>query len=208
MARNIQPACKVCRREKDKLFLKGARCITEKCGFTRRPYPPGEKGNTRPRETEYLLQLREKQKAKRFYGLIEKQFHNIYKRATAQKGITGENLLRLLEMRLDNVVYILGLAASRDQARQIVGHGHFLVNDIKTDIPSYSLKVNDVVQVAEKSKDLDAIKNSLELASLSSIPEWLEFDRQNLRGTVLRQPARGEIMAPIREQLIVELYSK
>ncbi|MCL5985338.1 MAG: 30S ribosomal protein S4 [Actinobacteria bacterium] len=208
MARNIEPACKICRREKDKIFLKGERCLTDKCAFTRRPYPPGEKGHTRPRETEYLIQLREKQKAKRYYGLMEEQFHNTYKKATRQKGITGENLLRLLEMRLDNVVYLLGLAMSRDHARQLVNHGHIMVNDRKTDISSYQLKPDDVVQVVEKSRGLDQITASLESSSSHERPQWLEFDKQNLKGTVLRPPTRGEITIPVSEQLIVELYSK
>lgn len=208
MARNIEPACKICRREKDKLFLKGERCLTEKCALTRRPYPPGERGHTRPRETGYLIQLREKQKTKRYYGLMEKQFHNTYKKATRQKGITGENLLRLLEMRLDNVVYLLGLSMSRDHAKQLVSHGHIMVNDRKTDIPSYQLKPNDVVQVVEKSRQLDQIAASLESSSSHERPQWLEFDKQNLKGTVLRPPTRGEITVPISEQLIVELYSK
>lgn len=208
MARNIEPACKICRREKDKLFLKGERCLTEKCALIRRPYPPGERGHTRPRETGYLIQLREKQKAKRYYGLMEKQFHNTYKKATRQKGITGENLLRLLEMRLDNVIYLLGLSMSRDHAKQLVSHGHIMVNDRKTDIPSYQLKPNDVVQVVEKSRQLDQIAASLESSSSYERPQWLEFDKQNLKGTVLRPPTRGEITVPISEQLIVELYSK
>lgn len=208
MARNIEPACKICRREKDKLFLKGERCLTEKCAFTRRPYPPGEKGHTRPRETEYLIQLREKQKTKRYYGLVEKQFHNTYKKAARQKGITGENLLQMLEMRLDNVVYLFGIAMSRDQARQLVCHGHIMVNEKKTDIPSYQLKTNDVVGVVEKSNQLDLIAASLESGSSHEKPQWLEFDKQNLKGTVLRPPIRGEVTVPVSEQLIVELYSK
>jgi len=208
VARNIEPACKICRREKDKLFLKGERCLTEKCAIIRRPYPPGEKGHTRPRETGYLTQLREKQKAKRYYGLMEKQFHNLYNRATRLKGITGENLLQLLEMRLDNVVYLLGISMSRDHARQLVNHGHIMVNEIKTDVPSFQLKPNDVVQVIEKSRKLDQITASLESGSSHEMPKWLEFDKQNFKGTVLRLPTRDEITVPISEQLIVELYSK
>ncbi|GFP27993.1 30S ribosomal protein S4 [Candidatus Hakubella thermalkaliphila] len=208
MARYTESVCKLCRREREKLFLKGARCFTDKCAMERKPYVPGEKGRTRSRETEYLIQLREKQKAKRIYGLQERQFKNYYKKASAQKGITGENLLRLLETRLDSVAYLMGLAASRSEARQLISHGHVRVSDRKVDISSFQVKPGQIIEIDGRSKDMDRIKSALELSSGLEVPEWLEVDRENLKGTVLRYPLREEIKAPVREQLIVELYSK
>ncbi|GAB4284098.1 MAG: 30S ribosomal protein S4 [Coriobacteriia bacterium] len=208
MARYVGADCRLCRREGIKLFLKGDRCYTDKCGVERRPYPPGQAGKRRPRDSEYRLQLREKQKAKRIYGLLEKQFRNYYDIATRQSGITGENLLRLLESRLDNVVYRLGFAASRDEARQLIRHGHFLVEGRRVTIPSFRVRPGQTVAVAEKSKDLTVIKAAIISSSKVEIPGWLEVDVEKLAGKVLSLPNREQIDAPVREQLIVELYSK
>ena len=206
MARDTGSVCKLCRREGEQLFLKGARCYTPKCGVTVRPYPPGEHGRGRIRQSEYLLQLREKQKARRFYQVLEKQFHHYYEIASRQQGITGENLLRLLEIRLDNVVYRLGFGASRRQARQLVRHAHFLVNGKKVDIPSYQVRPNDVISVKPTSKAVETIRAATDLTA--SVAPWLQADHDNLAGKVLRFPERSEISAPVQEQLIVELYSK
>ncbi|MDZ4655771.1 MAG: 30S ribosomal protein S4 [Coriobacteriia bacterium] len=208
MARYTGADCRQCRREGIKLFLKGDRCYTDKCGIERRPYPPGQAGKKRPRDSEYRGQLREKQKAKRIYGTLEKQFRNYYKLATRMPGITGENLLRLLESRLDNVVYRLGFAASRDEARQMVRHGHFLVEGRRVDIPSFRVRPGQVVAVAEKSKDLTVLKAAMISSSKIEIPGWLEVDVEKLTGKILSLPTREQIDAPVREQLIVELYSK
>jgi len=208
MARYTGADCRQCRREGIKLFLKGDRCYSDKCGIERRPYPPGQAGKKRPRDSEYRVQLREKQKAKRIYGLLEKQFRNYYKLATRMPGITGENLLRLLESRLDNVVYRLGFAASRDEARQMVRHGHFLVDGRRVDIPSFRVRPGQVVAVAEKSKDLTVLKAAMISSSKIEIPGWLEVDVEKLTGKILSLPIREQIDAPVREQLIVELYSK
>ena len=189
-----------------KLFLKGERCLTDKCAVERRSYPPGEHGRGRIKQSEYLLQLREKQKARRYYQLLEKQFHRYYVEASRKPGITGENLLRLLEMRLDNVVYRLGFGASRRQARQLVRHAHFLVNGRKVDIPSYQVRPNDVIAVKASSKAVETIRAATDLTS--SVAPWLLADHDNLTGKVLRYPERDEIDAPVQEQLIVELYSK
>jgi small subunit ribosomal protein S4 len=191
-----------------KLFLKGDRCYSDKCGVERRPYPPGQRPRRRPKESQYRLQLREKQRAKRIYGVLEKQFRNYYKLASRQSGITGENLLRLLESRLDNVVYRLGFAASRDEARQLVRHGHFRVNDRRVDIPSYRVREGDVVSVHEKAKDFGVIKAAIISSAKVEVPGWLEVDVEKLRGKVLSPPTRAQIDLPVREQLIVELYSK
>jgi small subunit ribosomal protein S4 len=188
--------------------LKGDRCYTDKCAVEKRPYPPGQAGKKRPRDSEYRLQLREKQKAKRIYGVLEKQFRTYYKIATRQPGITGENLLRLLESRLDNVVYRLGFASSRDEARQMVRHGHFTVDGRRVNIPSFRVRPGSVVAVAEKSKDMTSIKAALISSSRIEIPGWLEVDVEKLQGKVLGLPSRDQIDAPVREQLIVELYSK
>ena len=208
MARYTGADCRQCRREGEKLFLKGDRCYTDKCGIEKRPYPPGQAGKKRPRDSEYRLQLREKQKAKRIYGVLEKQFRTYYKIATRQPGITGENLLRLLESRLDNVVYRLGFASSRDEARQLVRHGHFAVNGRRVDIPSFRVRPGAVVAVAEKSRDLTTIKGALISSSKIEVPGWLEVDVEKLQGKVLSLPSREQIDAPLREQLIIELYSK
>ena len=208
MARYTGADCRQCRREGEKLFLKGDRCYTDKCGIEKRPYPPGQAGKKRPRDSEYRVQLREKQKVKRIYGVLEKQFRTYYQIATRQPGITGENLLRLLESRLDNVVYRLGLAASRDEARQLVRHGHFTVDGRRVDIPSFRVRPGALVAVAEKSRDLTTIKAALISSSKIEVPGWLEIDVEKLQGKVLSLPVREQIDAPLREQLIVELYSK
>jgi small subunit ribosomal protein S4 len=206
MARDRSPKCKQCRREGMKLFLKGERCLTEKCAIERRSYPPGEHGRGRIKQSEYLLQLREKQKARRFYGLLEKQFRTYYEKATRGSGITGENLLRALETRLDNVVYRLGFAASRAQARQLVRHGHFQVNGRRVNIPSYQVKPSDIVAVKPGSAAEQVIRDATDLTA--SVAPWLQADHDGLSGTVLKWPERAEIDTPIQESLIVELYSK
>lgn len=208
MARDRGPQCKQCRREGIKLFLKGERCLTDKCAIDRRAYPPGEHGRGRRRkQSEYLMQLREKQKARRYYGVLEKQFRNYYDRATRQPGITGENLLRILEMRLDNVVYRLGFGASRRQARQLITHGHFLVNGRRVDVASYQVRSNDIVTAVAAKEGLKAvIEDATDLTA--SVPAWLQADHDNLTGKVLRAPARADIDVPVQEQLIIELYSK
>jgi small subunit ribosomal protein S4 len=206
MARNTGAACKQCRREGQKLFLKGERCLTDKCGIERRNYPPGEHGRGRSRQSEYRVQLREKQKAKRYYGVLEKQFRNYYAKATRQAGVTGENLLRLLETRFDNVLVRLGFAASRRQARQLIRHGHWSINGRRVDIPSYQLRTDDVISVKPSSKASQVIRDATELTS--AVPAWLQADHDGLTAKVLRHPERQEISAPVQEQLIVELYSK
>jgi small subunit ribosomal protein S4 len=208
MARYTGADCRLCRREGIKLFLKGDRCYTDKCAVEKRPYPPGMAGKKRPRDSEYRVQLREKQRCKRMYGLLEKQFRGYYTIASAQKGITGENLLRILESRLDNVVYRLGFAKSRDEARQVTRHGHITVNGRRVDIPSYRVRPGEVVAVADKSKDLLVIKTALIASEKIEVPGWLEVDIEKLQGKVLSLPSRDQIDAPVREQLIVELYSK
>ena len=208
MARYTGADCRLCRRETTKLFLKGDRCYSDKCGVERRPFPPGQAGKRRPRDSEYRTQLREKQKTKRIYGLLEKQFRNYYEIANRQTGITGENLLRLLETRLDNVVYRLGFAKSRDEARQLVRHGHFTVNGRRVNIPSYRVRPGESVAVAEKSRDLLVIKTALIASEKTEVPGWLEVDIEKLSGKVLSMPTREQIDAPVKEQLIVELYSK
>ncbi len=201
------PRCRLCRREGVKLMLKGERCKSEKCAVERRPYPPGMRTTKRRRtSSEYNLQLREKQKIRRIYGILENQFRLYFKRATRIEGVTGENLLRLLETRLDNVVYRMGLAASRSAARQLVLHNHMTVNGKKVNIPSYQLKENDVIQVKEKSKELGAIHTVLK--STRELPDWLEIDKVKLTGKVLRAPDRASIPVDVNERLVVELYSK
>jgi small subunit ribosomal protein S4 len=206
MARPLGPKCKLCRREGMKLFLKGERCLTEKCAVERRSYPPGEHGRGRIKQSEYLLQLREKQKARRFYGLLEKQFRNYYEKAAKQSGITGEELLRMLETRLDNVVYRLGFAASRAQARQIIRHGHFQVNGRRVNIPSFQVKPDDVVALKPGSPVEQVVRDATDLTA--SVSPWLQADHDNLTGKVLKLPDRSDIDTPVQEQLIVELYSK
>ncbi len=208
MALIKEAVCKKCRREKEKLFLKGQRCFTDKCVIDRKPYPPGQRAKRRLMETEYSIQLREKQKAKRYYGVLEKQFVNYYKKAVKKKGITGELLLQFLETRLDNVVYIMGFATSRAQAKQLVGHGHILVDGRKVDIPSYQLKENQEINVAPSSKEIAPVLEARESGGSLTMPDWLEVDLEELKGKLLRLPEREDIKAPINEQIIVELYSK
>ena len=206
MARYTEATCRLCRREGMKLFLKGDRCYTDKCAFARRAYAPGQHGQSRKKVSNYGLQLREKQKAKRIYGVLEKQFRTYYEKADKQRGITGENLLRLLEMRLDNVAFRFGYGASRTEARQLVTHGHFLVNGSKVDIPSYQVSVNDVVSICDKSKATEKFKIFAE--NPKTLPSWLTANPENFEGTVIAEPSREDIDAPINETLIVELYSK
>jgi small subunit ribosomal protein S4 len=208
MAKDTSPQCKQCRREGEKLLLKGERCLTDKCGVDRRAYPPGEHGRGRRRkQSEYLSQLREKQKARRYYGVLEKQFRNYYELAARQPGMTGGNLLVLLELRLDNVVYRLGFGASRRQSRQLVRHGHFTVNGRRVNIPSYRVRPDDMIIAVLKSEGLKAVvADATDLTA--SVPAWLQADHDNLVGKVLRRPERADIDIPIQESLIVELYSK
>jgi small subunit ribosomal protein S4 len=208
MARYTDSVCKLCRREKQKLFLKGQKCFTEKCPIEIRNYPPGEHGNSRrAKVSEYGIQLREKQKIKRSYGLLETQFKNYFEKAIKQKGITGENLVKFLESRLDNVVYRLGFASSRKQARQLIKHRHIIVNDHLVDIPSYLLSAGDIVRIKEKSKKLDAIHSSLKRVKDSTY-SWLSIDKASLSGTFLQVPERADVPLNANEQLVVELYSK
>ena len=206
MARDTSPQCKQCRREGQKLFLKGERCMTEKCGVERRSYPPGEHGRGRVRASEYRQQLREKQKTRRFYGLLEKQFRSYYEKASRQPGVTGENLLRMLESRFDNVLVRLGFAASRRQARQMINHGHWLINGRRVDIASYQVRRDDLITIRPDSGVTDVVRQATELTA--AVPPWLQADHDALTAKVLRQPERSEITAPVDEQLIVELYSK
>lgn len=210
MARYTGSQCKLCRREGIKLYLKGDRCYTGKCAVDRRPYAPGQHGQTRKmrKVSEYGIQLREKQRTRRFYGVLERQFRNYYETATRQQGATGENLLRLLERRLDNVVYRLGLGSSRVEARQLVTHGHFAVNGRKTDIPSFLVAVGDEITVRERSKESPRIKELMEHAAEKTLPAWLEYQAEEPKGRVVDLPARDQIDAPVQEHLIVELYSK
>ena len=208
MARYIDASCKLCRREGQKLFLKGERCYTNKCAVGRRPYAPGQHGAQRKKISEYGLQLREKQKAKRFYGLLESQFRKYFEIANRKKGVTGENLLQLLESRLDNVVYRLGFGTTRAEARQLVTHGHFTVNGKKLNIPSYIVKVGDTVDVSEKGKKSVRFKEILDITGAKIVPKWLEVDQENLKGKIVALPAREDIDLNVQEHLIVELYSK
>ncbi|MBI5376250.1 MAG: 30S ribosomal protein S4 [Candidatus Schekmanbacteria bacterium] len=208
MARYREAACRLCRREGLKLFLKGDKCF-EKCTFEKRGYPPGHSGKfTRGKFSEYGIQLREKQKVKRIYGILERQFRSYFKMAERQKGITGENLLMLLERRLDNIVFKMNFAASRPLARQFVTHGHFRVNGRKVNIPSYLVKAGDTIDLDEGSKKLDIVNQIGKLSNRGAVPAWLETDRENAKGKVLSLPRRDYITIPIQEQLIVELYSK
>ena len=208
MARYTGPSCRLCRRENLKLFLKGERCYTDKCAFERRQYPPGQHGQGRIKFSSYGEQLREKQKVKRVYGLLEKQFRLTFNRAARKRGITGDNLIAILESRFDNMVYRLGFAASRNDARQLIRHGHFTVNGIKVNIPSAMLKPGDVVQPREKSTKIEKIKESVETAKQRGVPAWLEIDVEKFEGKVVALPKRDEITMPMNEQLIVELYSR
>ncbi|MEN8182390.1 MAG: 30S ribosomal protein S4 [Myxococcota bacterium] len=207
MARYNGPVCRLCRREGMKLFLKGDRCFSDKCSIERRNYPPGQHGQGRPRFSDYGVQLREKQKVRRMYGMVEKQFARTMKRAARLRGPTGENLLSLLERRLDNVVFRLGFATSRAEARQLVGHGHFLVNGRRASIPSMLLKPGAKVVLREKSRQVSRVAGALETLEGRSVPQWLEIDKDNFEGTVKAMPGREDITLPIQEQLIVELYS-
>lgn len=209
MARYTGPVCRLCRRERMKLFLKGDRCFKEKCAIERRGYPPGQHGTRRGRRTlGYGLQLREKQKVKRIYGVLEAQFRTYFKEADRKKGITGETLLVMLEKRLDNIAYSLGFAASRAQARQFVRHGHVQVDGRKTTIPSYQVRPGQTIAVKEGSRKNAFIRSSVETARGRGVPDWLELDAENMSGKVLRAPTREDIKLPIQEQLIVELYSR
>ena len=208
MARYTDSVCRLCRRENMKLMLKGDRCYTDKCAIERRPYPPGEHGQGRKKFTDYGMQLREKQKVKRIYGMLEKQFRLYYKRAAQQKGHTGENLLTMLERRLDNMIFRMGFSETRAEARQIVRHGHFRLNGQKANIPSMQLKVGDVITLRERSKKIEKLASNLEAAERRTFPAWLEVNREEMTGTVKAFPTREELTMPIQEQLIVELYSK
>jgi small subunit ribosomal protein S4 len=208
LARYTDSVCRLCRRENLKLFLKGERCYTDKCAIERRNYPPGQHGQGRPKFSEYSLQLREKQKVKRIYGLLESQFRRTFAQANRIKGITGETLLVLLERRLDNVAYRLGFASSRAEARTLVRHGHILVNGRKTNIPSYSVRAGDVISVKEQSRQLGRVLSAMEGAQRRGVPDWAEVDRDAVSGRIKILPSRSDVTMPINEKLIVELYSK
>ena len=209
MARYVGPVCRLCRREDTKLYLKGDRCHSDKCAYDRRQYPPGQHGQGRRRRpSDFGHQLREKQKVKRMYGLLEKQFRGYYDRATRMKGITGENLLSLLERRLDNVALRCGFATSHAEARQLVRHGHVTVNGQRVSIPSFSVKAGDVVEVRVRSRKVTRIQEALAKVDRNPLPSWVELDKGNFRGTILSLPVRADISADIDEQLIIELYSK
>ena len=209
MGRYIEASCRLCRREKQKLFLKGTKCFTDKCPVERRNYPPGQHGQSRRQKvSEYGVQLREKQKVRRMYGLAEEQFRNYFNKALSQTGRTGETLVKMLECRFDNVVYRMGFAPSRKAARQLIGHGHFLVNGKHVNIPSYQLRAGDVVQVREKSKKLEAIHSSMKRMKDSAMLPWLSLDKAGMAGTFLNVPERADVPLNANEQLIVELYSK
>ena len=209
MSRYSGPVCRQCRRENAKLFLKGDRCYTDKCALERRNYAPGQHGQRRPKLSDYGVQLREKQKVKRTYGLQEKQFRLYFKKADRMKGVTGENLLMLLERRLDSIIYRLGFAASRAQARTLVRHGHFTVNDQKVNVPSFLVRPNDVIALREKSREVACINESLDSVMRRGVPSWVELDRDAFKGTIKTLPVRSELTTPeFQEQLIVELYSK
>ena len=208
MARYTESVCRICRRENLKLFLKGDRCYSDKCAYERRSYPPGQHGQGRKKFSDYGIQLREKQKVKRMYGLLERQFRFYFHKAERQKGITGNNLLILLERRLDNVVYRMGFANSRSQARQLVRHNHFSVNGKRVNIPSYLIKENDSVEVKEKSRTILPIVEAMEAVARRGVPQWLEMDKENFKGALKRLLNREDLTIPIQEQLIVELYSK
>lgn len=202
------PVCRLCRREGEKLYLKGDKCYTDKCPVQRRGYAPGQHGQSRKKLSEYGLQLRMKQRLRRVYGVSERQMENYYRSAARKRGITGEILLQTLEMRLDNIVFRLGIGASRPQARQLVMHGHIIVNGHKVDIPSYEVKAGDVIAVRESSRNLDLVKINVEAASERALPEWLEFDIEKIEGRVLAVPTREQIDVPVEEHLVVEYYSR
>ena len=208
MARYTGPSCRLCRRENMELFLKGDRCYTDKCAIKRRNYPPGQHGQGRTKNSAYGIQLREKQKVRRIYGLMENQFRGYFAEADRMKGVTGENLLSLLERRLDNVVYRLGFASSRSESRQLVRHGHFTLNGKKVDIPSIQTRVGDVIELREKSRKIVSINDALDAVARRGIPQWLELDRDAFKGNLKALPVRDDVTTPIQEQLVVELYSK
>ena len=209
MARYTGASCRLCRRENLKLFLKGDRCYGDKCAFERRPYAPGQHGQRRSGKiSDYQLQLREKQKVKRIYGVLEKQFRKYYTNAEKKKGITGTNLLILLECRLDNIVYRMGFASSRNQARQLIKHNHFLVNKRKVNIPSFQVKVGDVIEIREGSRKVPLLLEAMETVVRRGIPNWMEIEKEHFRGTLKSLPNREDLTMPIQEQLIIELYSK
>jgi len=208
MARYTGALCRLCRREGDKLNLKGNRCNTEKCSIERRKYAPGQHGQNKGKISDYGTQLREKQKARRIYGIMERQFRNYFEKASSMKGVTGEILLQFLERRLDNIVYRMGFAINRREARQLVRHGHFNVNDKRVSIPSFLIKIGDVVEVRDESKSLSTITESIQIAEHKGFPEWIEIQKETLKGKLMRIPSREEINIPVQEQLIVELYSK
>jgi len=208
LARYTESVCRYCRREQEKLFLKGDRCYTDKCSVERRNYPPGQHGQGRQKKTDYGMQLREKQKVKHIYGLLEKQFRNYAHLAEKKRGVTGDNLLRFLESRLDNIVFRMGFARSRNEARHLVSHGHFLVNGRKVNVPSFLTKPGMVIEVKEASRTLEAIDDALKTVSRRGVPEWLQMDAAAFKGMVKALPTREELPPNIREQLIVEFYSK
>lgn len=208
MARYTGPSCRLCRRQNMELFLKGERCYTDKCAIKRRNYPPGQHGQGRSKVSDYGVQLREKQKVRRIYGILEKQFRTYFDKADRMKGVTGENLLILLERRLDNLVYRLGFASSRIEARQLVKHGHFTLNGRKVNIPSILIKTGDVIELREKSRKITRINDSLDGVVRRGIPQWLELEKDAFKGVLKSYPVREDITMPIQEQLIVELYSK
>lgn len=208
MARYREALCRLCRREGMKLFLKGTRCYTEKCAFERRKYPPGQHGHNKGKLSDYGLQLREKQKVKRMYGVMERQFKNYFEKATKMKGVTGENLLKLLERRIDNAVYRMGFALNRRQARQLVRHGFFMVNGIKVDIPSFLLRPGDVIELNQAGKESEIIKENLVLNEQKGFPAWVEVNIEEMKAKFVRIPERDEMQLPVQEQLIVEFYSK
>jgi small subunit ribosomal protein S4 len=209
MARYTGAVCRLCRREDMKLFLKGERCYTDKCGYERRSYPPGQHGQSRRRKrSDYGEQLREKQKVKRIYGIAERQFRGYYHKATRMKGVAGENLIQLLERRLDNVVYRMGFASDHAEARQLVRHGHFSINGKKVDIPSYLVRPRDIINVLESSQKIARINEALAAVDRRGVPQWIDLDKDSFRGTIRQLPSREDVTLPIREQLIIELYSK
>ena len=209
MGKYSGPVCRLCRREGVKLFLKGTRCMSEKCAIERRSYPPGQHGQSRRgRVTEYCLQLREKQKLRRMYGIQERQFQGCFKKAERQRGITGEHLLSLLERRLDNVVYRLGFASSLNQARQLVNHGHIMVNGRKTDVASFTVKVGDTIEIRERSRKVPTVQSSLEMAEGRGVPNWLKLESESFKGYIRSLPTKENLMVPVNEQVVVELYSR
>jgi len=208
LARYRGAVCKLCRREDQKLFLKGDRCFSDKCGFERRNYPPGQHGQRRGKFSDYGSQLREKQKVKRMYGLLEKQFRKCFRTAERKSGITGENFLILLERRLDNIVFRLGFAYSRNQSRQLISHNHILVNGKRVNIPSYIVKAGDMIEIREKSRKMPLINEAVEAVERLGVPSWLALEKENYRGKVIAFPERKDLTMPVQEQLIVELYSR